>query len=103
MTCYIVCQRIEKGLLTTSTEIKVSKSASLLIGTTANLRSGDRISLANLLYGLMLPSGNDAAYTLAEHIGRQLFCEEEEYKKKIEEDPGLIVNIRSRDALKCFV
>lgn len=35
----------------------------------AGLRIGDRLTLKDLLYGLMLPSGSDAAYVLAVHIG----------------------------------
>ena len=38
----------------------------------AGLDIGEEISLENLLYGLMLPSGNDAAYTIAVHIGRRV-------------------------------
>lgn len=34
----------------------------------AGLRAGDRLSLKDLLYGLMLPSGNDSAIAVAEHI-----------------------------------
>lgn len=34
----------------------------------AGLRVGDRMTLLDLLYGLMLPSGNDAAIAVAEHI-----------------------------------
>lgn len=34
----------------------------------ANLRLGDKIPLGQLLYGLMLPSGNDSAVAIAEHI-----------------------------------
>lgn len=45
--------------------VKVSRTASELGGTTAELRAGDIISYEDLLYGMMLPSGNDAAYTLA--------------------------------------
>lgn len=33
-----------------------------------NLKAGDRISMRDLLYGLMLRSGNDAAIAIAEHI-----------------------------------
>lgn len=32
------------------------------------LRAGDQIKLSNLLYGLLLKSGNDAAIAIAEHI-----------------------------------
>ena len=38
----------------------------------ANLHPGDRISLEQLLYGLMLPSGNDAANAIAVHLGGSL-------------------------------
>lgn len=34
----------------------------------AGLREGDTLLLKDLLYGLMLPSGNDAAVAVAEHI-----------------------------------
>jgi D-alanyl-D-alanine carboxypeptidase len=44
-------------------------------GTTANLRSGDKISIKDLLYCLMLPSGNDAAYSLSENIGAFIYFE----------------------------
>jgi D-alanyl-D-alanine carboxypeptidase (penicillin-binding protein 5/6) len=36
----------------------------------AYLVQGDRITLGDLLYGLMLPSGNDAAYTIAVNVAR---------------------------------
>lgn len=32
------------------------------------LQAGDKLSLRDLLYGLMLPSGNDAAIAIAEHL-----------------------------------
>lgn len=34
----------------------------------AGLQEGDSLALSDLLYGLMLPSGNDAAVAVAEHI-----------------------------------
>ena len=34
----------------------------------ANLRTGDKLTLEALLYSLMLPSGNDSAVAIAEHI-----------------------------------
>lgn len=38
-------------------------------GTTADLRPGDRITVGELMYGLMLPSGADAAHALARTYG----------------------------------
>ena len=54
----------------------VSDVASDIRGTTANLQTGDILTVDQLLYGLMLPSGNDAAFALAQHFGKML------YKKK---------------------
>lgn len=45
-------------------------------GTSIYLSLGERITLRDLLYGLMLASGNDAAVAIAEHIGGDVatFC-----------------------------
>jgi len=45
--------------------IRVSKGAACMIGTSANLPYGYWIRLIDLLYALMLPSGNDAACLIA--------------------------------------
>ncbi len=36
--------------------------------TVMGLEPGDRVTVRDLLYGMLLPSGNDAAITLAEHV-----------------------------------
>lgn len=41
----------------------------LIDSTLMGLRPGDRITLEDLLYGLMLPSGNDAALAIATYVG----------------------------------
>lgn len=48
--------------------VTVSKTAWGLEGSSAYLEPGEQQSLQNLLYALMLPSGNDAAEAIAEHI-----------------------------------
>lgn len=53
-------------------------------GTTANLREGDILTIEQLLYGMMLPSGNDAAYALAEFFGRVL--KERKYSQGAEDE-----------------
>lgn len=40
--------------------------------TELELVAGEQLTVAELLYGLMLPSGNDAAVALAEHVGGSL-------------------------------
>ena len=42
-------------------------------GTTAKLKKGDVLTLEQLLYGMMLPSGNDAAFVLAKFFGKLIF------------------------------
>ena len=49
--------------------IEVTETAAETSGTTAELKPGDLLSVWELLHGLMLPSGNDAAMALAEHFG----------------------------------
>ncbi|RXT13849.1 D-alanyl-D-alanine carboxypeptidase family protein [Ammoniphilus sp. CFH 90114] len=41
-------------------------------GSSIYLRHGEKLTLEHLLYGLMLRSGNDAAVTIADHIGGSL-------------------------------
>ena len=38
-------------------------------GTSAGLKEGESLFAIDLFYGLMLPSGNDAGYTLASYFG----------------------------------
>ncbi|KAL4434975.1 hypothetical protein ABPG74_017731 [Tetrahymena malaccensis] len=51
----------------------VSRNASAIQGTSSGLKNGDQISIRDLLFCLMLPSGNDAALCLAENIGSLLY------------------------------
>ena len=63
MTAIIV---IENGNLDKT--IEISKKAASTGGSRLGLKTGDKITINNLLYGLMLCSGNDAAVALAESI-----------------------------------
>ncbi len=49
--------------------IEVPKEATLIGGSEVGLKSNDMVSAKALLYGMMLPSGNDAAYTVGLHLG----------------------------------
>jgi serine-type D-Ala-D-Ala carboxypeptidase (penicillin-binding protein 5/6) len=51
------------------TFLTVSRGAAKITGTSADLREGDTLSIQQLFYGMMLPSGNDAAFLLAEYFG----------------------------------
>lgn len=49
--------------------VVVTKEATRQIGSSLYLREGEEITIRDLLYGLMLRSGNDAAYLIAEYVG----------------------------------
>ena len=49
--------------------VTVSAKAGGTGGSMLGLKRGDKASVRDLLYGLMLRSGNDAAVALAEHVG----------------------------------
>ena len=52
-----------------SETIEVSQKAAGTGGSRLGLKTGDKITIKDLLYGLMLCSGNDAAVALAEYTG----------------------------------
>ena len=58
---------IENGNL--DDKVKVSKRAASIGGSVINLQAGEELSLKELLYGMLIKSGNDAAIAVAEHIG----------------------------------
>eukprot|EP00356_Strombidium_inclinatum_P011614 CAMPEP_0170483806 /NCGR_PEP_ID=MMETSP0208-20121228/3415_1 /TAXON_ID=197538 /ORGANISM="Strombidium inclinatum, Strain S3" /LENGTH=74 /DNA_ID=CAMNT_0010756975 /DNA_START=1735 /DNA_END=1959 /DNA_ORIENTATION=- len=72
MTAFVVIRLMERMKLEETTLIKVSSDSSSVIGTSAELVENDTLTLKQLLYGLMLPSGNDAAHCLAEYFGGRL-------------------------------
>ena len=58
---------IENGNL--KDKVTVSERAIHTEGSSIYLERGEKMSLEDLIYGLMLRSGNDAAVAIAEHIG----------------------------------
>ncbi|MBE7025431.1 MAG: D-alanyl-D-alanine carboxypeptidase [Ruminococcaceae bacterium] len=57
---------LEKGVL--SDTVTVGANAAGVEGSSMYLRQGEKLTLEELLYGLMLTSGNDAAVAISEHI-----------------------------------
>jgi D-alanyl-D-alanine carboxypeptidase (penicillin-binding protein 5/6) len=49
--------------------VTFSERAAKTKGSSAKLKAGERLPVRELLYGLLLPSGNDAAVALAEQFG----------------------------------
>ncbi len=65
MTCYLA---LEYGNLEDYVTISAHAADQPSDASTCRLKEGDVVSLRDLLYGLMLISGNDAAIAIAEHI-----------------------------------
>lgn len=72
MTAWIILQRADKNPKLLDEEIRFSERAAATRGSSCRLKSGERLPVRELLYGLLLPSGNDAAVALAEHFGPRL-------------------------------
>lgn len=68
MTMYIVCEHIRTGKITLDTEIAVSESAWQAPGSKMFIEPGKKISVYNLIKGIIIQSGNDASIALAEYL-----------------------------------
>jgi D-alanyl-D-alanine carboxypeptidase (penicillin-binding protein 5/6) len=69
MTAWIILQQAEQNPKWLDEEIRFSERAAATPGSSCGLKAGERLTIRELLYGLLLPSGNDAAVALAEHFG----------------------------------
>ena len=57
---------VEEGVL--DEYVVISETATKQIGSSIYVKAGEEMKLIDLIYGLMLRSGNDAAYAIAEHV-----------------------------------
>lgn len=69
MTAWLVAKLAEKDPSVLDERIVFSKRADETTGSTAGIRMGEQVRVGDLLYGLLLPSGNDASVAIAEHFG----------------------------------
>ena len=68
VTALVALEHVEPSEL-----VDVQVNSALLVASTASsvmgLKPGQQLPMRDLLYGLLLPSGNDAAIAIAEHVG----------------------------------
>ncbi len=70
MTAYTaICTIVRLDMNVLDSKVETSFDASMMAGTTADLAEGDVLSVWDMLHAMLLPSGNDAAYALAEYFG----------------------------------
>lgn len=68
-----------------SDTVEISKKAASTGGSRLGLKTGDKLTVSDLLYGLMLRSGNDAAVALAEYTSGSINAFAELMNKKASE------------------
>lgn len=69
MTLLLTFEAIERGDLKLTDEVIVSINASRMGGSQILLETGEKMAVDNLIKGVAIASGNDAAVALAEKIG----------------------------------
>jgi D-alanyl-D-alanine carboxypeptidase len=65
MTALVTLERADPADI-----VRVGGPAPTIGGSTVGLHAGERISVRDLMAGLLVQSGNDAAYALAYHVGK---------------------------------
>ena len=88
MTAHVVLKLAAEDPKVLDEVVTFSEAADEVTGSSSNLKAGDKVAVRDLLYGLMLPSGNDAAHAFAEHFGPRL--------KPEGKDPGAVASFVAR-------
>lgn len=70
MTMFLVMDSIKARKLSYGQKVAVSRTAASVGGSSMNLKAGERVPVVRLLAGAAVASGNDAAQTLAEAVGK---------------------------------
>lgn len=68
MTALLLCEMASENPRLWDEEIVASELAAATGGSSADLAVGDRMKIRDVIFGLMLPSGNDAGNAIAEHF-----------------------------------
>lgn len=68
LTSYIVSNEIAKGAINLDDQVLISVAAWKKGGSKMFIREGTRVSVEDLIRGMIIQSGNDATIALAEHV-----------------------------------
>jgi D-alanyl-D-alanine carboxypeptidase (penicillin-binding protein 5/6) len=68
MTAYVLFRKLKAGELGLNEPVTISPTAAGAKGTQIFVRSGSRVGVEDLLKGMIVHSGNDAALALVEHV-----------------------------------
>jgi len=68
MTDYVVASELESGNISMDDQVHISVKAWQMEGSKMFIQEGTDVRLEDLIYGMVVQSGNDASVALAEHI-----------------------------------
>lgn len=89
MTFYLVLEALQTGRTTLDTLVEISEQAwRISMNSSVSrmfLRIGQSVSVQDLIYGMMVSSGNDAAVALAEHVSGSSDAFTEQMNEKAKE------------------
>jgi len=72
MTAYVVFSELRTGQLRLEDRATVGRYAARLPGARMFLTAGETVTIEDLLQGMLVQSGNDATFTLVEHVAGNL-------------------------------
>ncbi len=81
MTFLIALEAVENKEINKNDIVTIDKSTASVRGSTYRLREGEKVPVIELMKGLMIVSGNDAAIALAKHISK----DDKEFVKRMNE------------------
>lgn len=68
MSMYVISQALQNDQIKMDDQVRVSKEATTVKGSTMFLRQGQVVSVKELIRGIITVSGNDATVAMAEHV-----------------------------------
>lgn len=72
MCAYVILEMARQDPAVLDEVVTISKLADDTPGSTAEVKAGEKVTVRDSLYGMLLPSGNDLGNALAEHFNARL-------------------------------
>ena len=69
MTAYVAADQIANELISIDDEVLISEKAWRMEGSRMFIEAGKKVSVSDLLKGIIIQSGNDASVAIAEYVG----------------------------------
>ncbi|MDC0166136.1 D-alanyl-D-alanine carboxypeptidase [Gammaproteobacteria bacterium] len=69
MTSYVLADQIANGLVSLDDQVLISEKAWRMEGSKMFIEAGKKVSISDLLKGIIIQSGNDASVAIAEYAG----------------------------------